>query len=224
MHCEEIADRLVESARREVEPGRVPRAHMQTCSACRDRWEAEENLTVHVKAIRLSAWDQRSSAASREMLMQRFARRNRPAATPRWYWALAAAAALVISVFAVPDVERRLGLSGVPAAQPGELARGVPQGVAQYDATTDATPEVPADPQTDAEAEGFIAVPFVPPLATGEMVRVEHTELNPAALASLGVNVDPAWNTQLPADVLVGEDGMPRAVRVSDASASDGGF
>jgi hypothetical protein len=36
------------------------------------------------------------------------------------------------------------------------------------------------------------------------------------------VSVDPSWTTQLPADVLLGQDGMPRAVRVSEAD--NGGF
>jgi hypothetical protein len=73
------------------------------------------------------------------------------------------------------------------------------------------------------DSEGFIAVPYVPPLATGEMLRVVHTELNPAELASLGVNVDPSLTAQMPADLLLGEDGMPRAVRVADTSSESGG-
>lgn len=212
MHCEEIEDRLVESARRELDPGKILRAHMHTCGACRERWEAEENLTAHVREMRLAAWNQRSSPESREMLMRRFAARNRSTVAPRWYWALAAAAALVISIFAIPDVEQRLRFSVTPSAQSGPTVQ------------SNSVAEVPADPQADSEADGFIAVPFVPPLATGEMTRVVHTELSPAALASLGVSVDPASTTQLPADVLLGEDGMPRAVRVSEASAADGSF
>jgi hypothetical protein len=218
MLCREFEDRLVEGARHEVEPGRVLRAHMQTCRSCRDRWEAEEGLTSSVKTLRAAAWDQRSSAASREMLMRKFAAQKRAIPMTRsrfenWSWALAAAAALVISIFAVPDIERRLKLPVSPAASNATEFVG-----------TDTEAEIPGDGQADTEADGFIAVPFVPPLATGEMVRVVHTELNPAALASLGVSVDPAWTTQLPADVLLGEDGMPRAVRVSDATSGNGGF
>ena len=81
-----------------------------------------------------------------------------------------------------------------------------------------------AETQADPDSDGFIAVPYAPPLATGELVRIVHTELDPAALASLGVSVDPSWTTQLPADVLEGEDGMPRAVRVSEVDLSEGGF
>jgi hypothetical protein len=202
MECHEIADRLIESARRELDPGRVVRAHLQSCASCRDRQEAEENLSACVKALRLAAWDKRSSPASREFLMRKFAAQHRPVAARNWYWALAAAAVLLISIVAVPH-------------------KAAVRNVAAVSDSTSETADLTVDLPVDPEAEGFIAVPYVPPLAPGEMLRVEHRELNPAALASLGVSVDPAWNTQLPADVLLGEDGMPRAVRVSDAS-SDG--
>jgi hypothetical protein len=218
MSCDEIAERLTESARHEMEPGRVLRAHMLSCAGCRDRWEAEGNLTAQMKALRGEAWDQRSSAASREMLMERFARRNRPRVAQRWYWAFGAVAAALIAAVAVPGIEQRFAVPVVAVVQ-GVAVPGT-ESVEPEEIRTDA----PLDPPSDPEAEGFIAVPFVPPLATGEMVRVVHTELNAAALANLGVSVDPAWTTQLPADVLFGEDGMPRAVRVSDLSSGSGGF
>ena len=82
--------------------------------------------------------------------------------------------------------------------------------------------ESPVFEEVADAGDGFIAVPFVPPLAEGELVRVVHTELHPATLAGLGVNVDPAWVTAMPADLLLGEDGFPRAVRVSNEDS--GGF
>jgi len=219
MHCHEIADRLIESARRELDPGRVVRAHLQSCATCRDRWDAEESLSVYVKALRFAAWEQRSSPEVRETLMRKFAAQHRPVLArwftwswfaPRGYWALAAAAVLLISIVAVSQKPAPRNVAAV--SEPTSEVAAV---------SGDFSGDVSADLPVDPEAEGFIAVPFVPPLAPGEMLRVEHRELNPAALASLGVSVDPAWTTQLPADVLLGEDGMPRAVRVSDTS-SDG--
>jgi hypothetical protein len=76
----------------------------------------------------------------------------------------------------------------------------------------------------DGQYDGFIPVPYVPPLAAGELVSVVHTELYPLELARLGVSVDPSWATELPADLLVGEDGFPRAVRVSDEYSEERGF
>jgi hypothetical protein len=65
-------------------------------------------------------------------------------------------------------------------------------------------------------SDDFIAVPYTPPLAPGEMVRVVHTNLYPEALASMGMAVNPLWAGNLAADVVEGEDGLPRAVRITD--------
>ena len=62
----------------------------------------------------------------------------------------------------------------------------------------------------------FVAVPFAPPLAAGEFVTVVRMELRPAALARMGMDVDVTAANDIPADVLVGQDGSPRAVRVLD--------
>jgi hypothetical protein len=65
-------------------------------------------------------------------------------------------------------------------------------------------------------SDDFIEVPYAPPLATGEFVRVVRTQLRPTALARLGVYVDAAETDEIPADVLLGEDGSPRGVRLSE--------
>jgi hypothetical protein len=171
---------------------------MQTCEPCAERWEAERHLNAHLRAMRVVAAGRRSPEATKEALLAQFAARNRRAAAPRWQWAMALAAALLLSIIAVPWLAHQ--------AQP-------------------ASPTAVAEEVADApQDEGFIPVPYVPPLATGEMVRIVHTELNPAALTRLGVSVDPAWTAQLPADLLMGEDGLPRAVRVSDVYSGDGAF
>jgi hypothetical protein len=155
-------------------------------------------LDESLKALRAEARGLRSSPESRDFLMARFEARNRTRSTPKWFWSFAAvAAALVAGVVAIPHK--------TPVAPAVEVASDS------------------SDAAADPDSEGFIAVPYVPPLATGEMLRVVHTELNPAELASLGVNVDPTLTAQLPADLLLGEDGMPRAVRVADTSSESGG-
>jgi hypothetical protein len=64
------------------------------------------------------------------------------------------------------------------------------------------------------DSSEFVAVAYAPPLAAGEFVSVLRTELQPTALARMGIYVDAASTNAIPADVLVGEDGFPRAVRV----------
>jgi hypothetical protein len=226
MLCDQIAEKLVEKARRQMEPGAELRAHMRSCGPCRERWDAQENLTAHLKAMRFSAQRLASPDSSRALLMARFARQKRVHVIPaRWYWGVGIAAALIISIVAVPDFMRRAGWQSLAAKSMAAIGSVRPaQGVAVADSSEYSTDpaEIRSDSGADTEAEGFMAVPFVPPLATGEMLRMVHTELNPAELASLGVSVDPAWTTQLPADLLLGQDGMPRAVRVSDATSGSG--
>jgi hypothetical protein len=54
-----------------------------------------------------------------------------------------------------------------------------------------------------------------------------HAELYPAALTNLGVSIDPAMmaangNGTIRADVVVGEDGLPRAIRLERADQPEG--
>jgi hypothetical protein len=204
MNCEGNIEKLVECARRRGEPGPALKAHLRTCRRCLDRWEGERELSANIRFIRMESDSQRSSASARVALMREFDARHAKVTRPYWsYWSggLAVAAALLLGVLLGPETMTRL--------HPAQKASVVVES---------------AETQQDPDSDGFIAVPYAPPLATGELVRIVHTELNPAALASLGVSVDPSWTTQLPADVLEGEDGMPRAVRVSEADLSAGGF
>ena len=153
--------------------------------------------------------------------MREFARTHRrPAAwgnslwghssgSPSWGWGLAAAAALLLAIGA----GRELGVRTrhVPV-RPAVLTHGAthslrPNETFLYEASADAGA---------LSSDEFIAVPYAAPLATGEIVRVVRTDLYPEALASMGIDVNPAWSGDMAADVVVGEDGFPRAVRLAE--------
>lgn len=68
--------------------------------------------------------------------------------------------------------------------------------------------------QDSVDESEFVAVPYALPLAPGEFVRVVRTQLDPVALAGMGVDIEVADGVEIPADILVGEDGVPRGVRV----------
>ena len=118
-----------------------------------------------------------------------------PQPVQHWAWALATAAAVLLMV----AVGSRVTSLWNPAQQ------GAMEEVSSLAGSSDGQ-------------EGFIAVPYAPALASGELMRVVRTELYPAALVSLGLDVDPAWSGKMQAELLVGEDGYPRAVRVSTDS------
>ncbi len=83
-----------------------------------------------------------------------------------------------------------------------------------------ASPKVTAIEEV-ADDNGFVAVPYAAPLAAGEFVSVVRTELYAGALHRMGFSA-PASNGQIPAEVVLGQDGSPRAVRIlEDISFGD---
>jgi hypothetical protein len=116
-----------------------------------------------------------------------------------WWWVsgLAAAATALIVIGALPDDGR--------SARPSSVARMT-------------APEArPAGPPTREAAVGdFVAWPGsigLPPLESGELVRVE---LPVSVLPTLGLRPPASHKPAVTADLLVGQDGLTRAVRLVD--------
>jgi hypothetical protein len=214
MTCTERMRELVECARARsghggMGPSRDLRAHMEGCARCAERWDAERGLSDQFAAMRteaaaLTSDNQWREAKRRDLKRQfaafDFARQHRRAVARSWGLGLAAAAAVVLAVFAGQIAGTR---SHRP---PAPIVEAVPD---SFEFSGDAT---------ELSSDDFIAVPYTPPLAQGELVRVVHADLVPEALASLGIDVDPASSSNVPADLVIGEDGIPRAVRLTDGS------
>jgi hypothetical protein len=216
MNCNERIRDLVECARgigsgtgSNTDADRELRTHLALCPHCSERWDAERQLTAQLRIIRnrtfaLGSRDGFVRTKNRESLLREFSRIHRHKTFPSWVWALSAAAALVAAVF----------LGYAAGRRPRPAVRS--ERAVVYEASL-------SNLSNDASAlssDDFIAVPYTPPLAPGEIVRVMHADLYPEALASMGVEVDPSWAGELPADVVVGEDGLPRAVRITDSYIS----
>jgi hypothetical protein len=203
MTCTERIRELVECARRGLGPGRDLREHLAGCTRCAERWEAERGLSDRFRAMRseaaaLTADNPRREAGRQDLMRQfaafDFARQHRKTAARSWGLGLATAAAVVLAVFAGQIAGTRARHSHFPV--PALLAEAAPD-----------APEFSGD-AAELSSDDFIAVPYTPPLAQ-------------EALASLGIDVDPASSGNVPADVVVGEDGIPRAVRLTDGSQND---
>jgi hypothetical protein len=212
MICTGRIAEIVECARRGGKPGAELGAHLSACSECNERWKSENELTSHFRVMRIHALARRPAGPSPvldrngEMLVREFDRRHQRA-KGSWVWTLAAAAAVLLAI----GLGRELGLSAKRVqVQPVSVRHKVNKpDVLLYEASADAGA---------LSSDEFIAVPYAAPLATGEIVRVVRTDLYPEALASMGIDVNPAWSGDMAADVVVGEDGFPRAVRLADSS------
>jgi hypothetical protein len=155
--------------------------------------------------IRAAAFD--SPPSRRDSLMNDFTRLHQRRTVPAWVWTLSAAAVVLIALFFGREVGLKTRARTTSPAIETEGARTGPRIL--YEASADAS---------ELSSEDFIAVPYAPPLVTGEVVRIVHADLYPEVLASLGVGWTPASAGDVPVEVVVGEDGLPRAVRITENS------
>jgi hypothetical protein len=195
-NCGEWTSRLVDNARAGVPPSPVLLEHLSGCPGCAGRWRNERVLTRELQILSDRAASHRPPQRVRELVMQEFERQRR---AHRWRWLrwVPAPAAALLVVVAVLGVRHRDVVTPVPQTM---VMAAVP---------------------TDASEEGFVDVPYAPPLAPGEFVSVVRQELEPAELVRMGLPYSGIGEAPVMADVVVGEDGFPRAVRVSDESVTE---
>jgi hypothetical protein len=197
--CHNWIVEVVESARMGLQPDAGLQRHLRGCPRCRDRWDDEQRLSAEIRVMRDDAATQRRSEVRHETIMREFELAHRTVMRRPFKLALGIAAILLLTV--------ALGLvwrNNRPAGKGAQDARSTPAGNGFTEA---------ALLEKLSEDDDFIAVPYAPPLAPGEFVKVIRTELRPNALARMGIYVD-ASLSDMPADVVFGEDGFPRAVRV----------
>lgn len=213
MTCSQWTVELVECARRQANPYPELRAHLSVCLACTERWDAERQLSAELSVVRIQTAALRSPEMRRESLMRDFERARGLYRMPHrkplqpWVWGLSVAAALLLAVF----VGHEAGLRSRRAISHGIRANGAhTEQTAIYETSLSLSKDASA-----LSSDDFIAIPYTPPLAPGEIVRMVRTDLSPDELASMGVEVDPSWANDLQADMVVGEDGLPRALRIT---------
>jgi len=203
MNCRACIADLVECARAGSLPGAQLQGHLRACPSCRERWEGERALSVQFRKMRDAALAGPQTYAQRERIMREFEQARLGAFRPWLRWALGMAAVVLLAI-AVGQVWRNV-------QQPTGPAKSL---IAEESMNAGAGAIDVSEMISDSD---FVEVPYAPPLATGELVRVVRTGLRPAALARMGIEIDTAVTDEIPADVLLGEDGFPRGVRVVEA-------
>ena len=190
MTCSTLREFIVERARGATlspDTAGAVASHLESCRLCAARFERERELTLGLKAVTITAAIEQPPEDLERRLLAAFSAHHAPSARSRSLapaW-LAAAAAVLIA-------------AGTGAWMAAVLSTTRPESV---------------DKRDDALA-GFVALPLavgLPQFESGTIVRVD---LPVAALPAYGVELvtDPL-RSRVQADVLVGQDGQPRAIR-----------
>jgi len=237
MNCQSFREIVHEIDRPNgVEVGTLDAAlgHAQACTRCARHLHRSRQVASRLRALAFADESQQASTRTEEHLLAAFRaqsrRRLRWRAVAGW---IAAAAALALAVaggtlwrhasrslWLAAHSEAARGTVSAPAAarsqalsSPGETRRDVRPSVlnAAHTGGAKATGRLQPEPETAGE---FIPLPFADddaPLGSGEVVRIRLSE---ADLGLLGLSVSQeAYAQPLTADVVIGEDGVARAIR-----------
>lgn len=195
----------------------MARFHAETCEACAGRLEDARALA---QALKETAEDESQLAAPAEVevqMMTAFREHHRSAERAkyrerrlrtRWaeWTAIAAAATALVTIGAWNFSRGHVSVTKSPATKVSSVKSAGTNSVAQPSAGTETAQDFGSD---------FVPVPYgesISPDDAGLVVRVSMTR---SALGSLGYPVDEVHGEEMiQADLLVGEDGLPRAVRV----------
>lgn len=178
--------------------------HLAECRACAAAWEREQKLAVAMRALRTGHRETQApqrvenglAAAFRAQTRLRRANAPRPAWVPVVTWLSAAAALALAAVLLIRDREPQ------PAPRP-------PASVVQFAADI-------GMPEMENSAEDFIPLPGAVGLDSAEEAEVNlvRLELPRSAMAALGFEVNEETALEpVSADVMIGPDGVARAVR-----------
>ena len=219
-------------------------AHAESCARCAARLSRELRMTAGLQAfaveeaainapegVRLAlraAFDQQRAAAASPAGLLRFAR-HKP------LWGMAAAAMLLLSTVttalwllgqkakvdnAPADVVRRPTSQSPPVKSPGALgdplrASGTHSSTVARPAVTRGRRRTPRVKESADNAGEFFPLTFVAKSGSTEFVQTVRIEISRSMLLSMGlpVNID-RGEGPIKADIIIGEDGVARAVRI----------
>lgn len=218
------------------------RRHFEACAACAAQFERERRLTEGLRTLS-AATDVPANDLAERRLMMAFAsaRSAAPAATEhsmavRWtVWAAAACVFFFVGAWAAVEWRTRTAspqgaAASAQAALPGPAEQ--PRPVEQVESPVPAPDPLVADarrtraprvvraatqnelPQEADRLAGFIPLPAaggLPGFDSGMIVRIA---LPTASLPAYGLAITPESTQTVNADLLVGQDGQARAIRL----------
>lgn len=200
MNCQEYWDSYPELAQSQELQG-----HAAECEACARQLGEHRGLAADLKSAgaewrRTEAPDrvQRGLVAAYRSQQAFQKKGDRFPWLPVLTWASAAAVLIVLAMIAIRGSE--------PVAPPRSPARGVE--------LASAAPVLDADADEDASSSDFIPLPNAEQVGDNEDVNVVRVEVPRSAMLAVGLTVNPDRVSEMvEADVMMGPDGVARAVR-----------
>jgi len=194
----------------------VALAHAEACDRCARLLTESESLDFSLRS--LAAHDATRTAPPRveAALLQEFRRQNGIAARRRLQWQLSVLGAAALLVMAL-GISLHRGIFRFPGAARDAGAIERPSAFSETEVNG-----IPASGEID-DAIAFTPLPYADDPAALEGGAVVRVVLSPAALASLGFpTADVSDISEIPADLVVSDDGTPQAIRlVSQESLND---
>jgi hypothetical protein len=177
--------------------------HLRECPECAARLEGERALANGLRAWSAEMKKVQAPSSVEARLRAAFRSQNglpgRGRWTPVFTWGAACAATVAAALFLV---------WARPQQQPAPSMRGADLAVVEMQEDGTADLGMP-------DGDGFVALPDAVRLDAGEDVNLVRLEVPRAALTALGLPVaDVEASETVVADVKVGSDGVPRAVRL----------
>jgi hypothetical protein len=194
MNCQEFWNTMPE-----FEPG-AEHAHLAVCAACKTRWRNRRELEAGLRAVAASCRKLEAPARVEARLLTAFraqsgipARRTQRRWIPALTWAAAFAAMLALGFFLLQQRE--------PEAARSTVSHSVER----------------ASLETPTDMEGFIPLPNTEAVQANEEMGVVHVEVPRSAMLAVGLEVSAdRAGEMVQADVMLGSDGVARAVRFLD--------
>ena len=193
MNCQEFWNNP-----REAEAG----GHLDRCASCAAAWEQQRIMAAGLRGLAAAQREDQAPAHVEARLVAAFRGHvslgsGRP--QPRWIpyltWGAAAAALVAVAFLLVqdraPEGSSRAAMAVLQTADAMESA--------------------------DSEAAGFIPLPYAAEVDPNEEVNLVRLELPRATMLALGFEVGADGGSEaVAADVMLGPDGLARAVRFLD--------
>ena len=219
MNCasfEEIVHSLVRYELLDLDLREQAMLHADACAACGARLATAQALADATEFARASLYaEQAPQRVSDEMMAEyRRAHDQRRVGMHVARWALAAAAVVALSFggwFAFDHMRTNDREEG---PQPERVSKA-PVEASSGNGAASTTQAAAVTPDSNLLAD-FEPVPFAGDFDPSDPAMIVHVQLTRAALGKLGYDVEKGKGKEvIEADVLVGVDGWPRAVRVS---------